>query len=43
MESRFDLITFSTDTMLNHKLSKELKLIERCKFNHLISTLIEAF
>jgi hypothetical protein len=29
----------SFDTMLNHYLSQKLKLIGRCKFNHLINTL----
>ena len=39
-ELKFDLRTFGFDTMLNHHLSKKLKLIERDKFNHLINTLI---
>jgi hypothetical protein len=39
MEVRFDLMTFSSDTMLKHHFSQNLKLIERDKFNHLIITL----
>jgi hypothetical protein len=39
MKSRFELRTFGFDTMLNHHLSQKLKLIGRCKFNHLINTL----
>jgi hypothetical protein len=38
-ESRFELRTFGSDTMLNHHLSQKLKLIGRSKFNHLINTL----
>jgi hypothetical protein len=37
--SRFDLKTFGSDTMLNYQLSQKLKLIGRCKFNHLIISL----
>jgi hypothetical protein len=32
---KFDLRTFSSDTMLNHQLSQKLKLIRIGKFNHL--------
>jgi hypothetical protein len=32
-------MTFDFDTMLNHHLSKKLKLIGRVKFNHLTNTL----
>jgi hypothetical protein len=39
MESRFELRTFGSDTMLNYHLSQKLKLIGRGKFNHLINTL----
>jgi hypothetical protein len=42
-ESRFELRTFGSDTMLNHHLSQKLKLIGRGKFNHLINTLTRAF
>jgi hypothetical protein len=38
-ELKFELITFSSDTMLNHHLSHKLKLIEKNKFNYLIITL----
>jgi hypothetical protein len=38
-ESRFELRTFGSDTMLNHYLSQKLKLTGRGKFNHLINTL----
>jgi hypothetical protein len=38
-ESRFDPMTFGFDTMLNYQLSQKLKLIKRCKFNHLIISL----
>jgi hypothetical protein len=41
-ESRFELRTFGSDTMLNHHLSQKLKLIGRGKFNHLINTLKHA-
>jgi hypothetical protein len=36
MESRFDPMTFGADTMVNYQLSQKLKLIGKCKFNHLI-------
>jgi hypothetical protein len=39
MELRFKLKTFGFDTMLNHQLSKKLKLIGRGKFNYLINIL----
>jgi hypothetical protein len=40
-EPRFDLIkTFGSDTILNYHLSKKFKLIRKCKFNHLIITLM---
>jgi hypothetical protein len=39
MESRFDPITFGSDTMLNYQLSYKLNLIGRDKFNHLTITL----
>jgi hypothetical protein len=42
-KSKFELKTFSSDTMLNFHLSKKLKLIERNKFNHIINTLIILF
>ena len=35
MESRFDPRIFTSDTMLNHRLSKKFKFIGRGKFNHL--------
>jgi hypothetical protein len=38
-ESRFELRTFSSDTMLNYHLFQKLKLIGRGKFNRLINTL----
>jgi hypothetical protein len=38
-ESRFNPITFGSDTMLNYQLSQKLKLIGRDKFNRLIITL----
>jgi hypothetical protein len=41
IESRFELRTFGSDTMLNHHLSQKFKRIERGKFNHLINTLID--
>jgi hypothetical protein len=34
-ESKFDLRTFGSDTMLNYQFSHKLKLIGRGKFNHL--------
>jgi hypothetical protein len=40
IESRFDLTTFGSDTILNYQLSQKFKLIEICKFNHLTITLI---
>lgn len=39
MESRFEFKTFGSDTMLNHHLSKKLKLVGIGKFNHLTNTL----
>jgi hypothetical protein len=33
-ESRFELRTFGSDTMLNHHLSQKFKLIGRGKFDH---------
>jgi hypothetical protein len=38
-ESRFDPMTFGSDTMLNYQLFQKLKLIGRGKFNHLTITL----
>jgi hypothetical protein len=38
-ESRFDPMTFGSDTILNYQLSQKLKLIGRGKFNHLTITL----
>jgi len=38
-ESRFELKTFGSDTILNYHLSQKLKLIGIGKFNHLINTL----
>jgi hypothetical protein len=38
-ESRLELRTFGSNTMLNYHLSQKLKLIGRDKFNHLINTL----
>jgi hypothetical protein len=38
MESRFKLITFDSDNILNYLLSQKFKRIERGKFNHLIYT-----
>jgi hypothetical protein len=38
-ESRFELKTFGSDTMLNYHLFQKLKLIRKGKFNHLINTL----
>jgi hypothetical protein len=39
MESRFELKTFNSDTMLNYHSSQTLKLIARSKINYLINTL----
>jgi hypothetical protein len=39
MESIFDFRTFDFDIMLNYHLFQKLKLIGRCKFDHLIITL----
>jgi hypothetical protein len=39
IKSRFDPMTFGSDTMLNYQLSQKLKLIGNGKFNHLIITL----
>jgi hypothetical protein len=38
-DSKFDLMTFRSDTILNYQLSQKLKLIGRSKFNHLTITL----
>jgi hypothetical protein len=38
--SGFEFLTSGFDTFLNHNLSKKLKLIRLCEFNHLIYTLI---
>ena len=38
-ESKFNLMTFGSDTMINYHLSQKLKLIGRGKFNHLTITL----
>jgi hypothetical protein len=37
---RFELRTFSFDTILNHHLSQKLKPIGKCNFNNLINHLI---
>ena len=39
MESRFNLMTFDYDTMLNYYLFQKFKLIEISQFNHLTITL----
>jgi hypothetical protein len=39
MELRFELKTFSFNTMLNHYLFQKFKLIGIGKFNYLINTL----
>jgi hypothetical protein len=39
MKSRFELMTFGFDTMLNHHLPQRFKLIRRDEFNHLINIL----
>jgi hypothetical protein len=38
-ESMFELRIFDSDIMLNHHLFQKLRLIRKCKFNHLINTL----
>jgi hypothetical protein len=35
----FNIQDLCSNTMLNHYLSQNLKLIEKIKFNHLINTL----
>jgi hypothetical protein len=40
IELGFELKTSGSDTIVNYYLSKKLKVILRCKFNHLINTLI---
>jgi hypothetical protein len=39
MESRFELMTFGSDTTLNYYLSQKIKQMGKSKFNHLINTL----
>jgi hypothetical protein len=38
-DSRFELMTFGSDTMLDYHLFQKFKLIGRGKLNHLINTL----
>jgi hypothetical protein len=38
-ESRIEFKTFDFDIMLDHRLSRKLKLIRKDKFNYLINTL----
>jgi hypothetical protein len=39
VELRFELITSGFDTMLNHHLSQNFKLIGRDEFNYLVNIL----
>jgi len=39
-DSKFKLMTFDYNTMLNHHLSQKFKPIEKGKLNNLINTLI---
>jgi hypothetical protein len=39
MKLRFELMTFGSNTLLNHHLFQKFKLIGRDKFNHLINIL----